>query len=512
MSFGKRLDLLMAVLNLSNRQLARALNLDPSLVSRWRTGARTQAKGGPHLKALASHLASRAKTAYHHAALAEILGLPPGSDPPEASALADLLLDWLSQEAAPGAELVNHLMNRPEGFAAGLRAAPPFARVEPETTPGAPGRSEVFYGAEGKRRATLRFMQAVAVAPPGTLMLYSDESIEWFAHHRAFLAQFVPLFLEVIRRGHRVKMVHVIQRDLSEMLAGIDFWMPFYLTGGVDPYYCPRYREHYFRRTLFVAPGVAALTCATLAGRLEEAPNFLFTDPAMVAALTEEFNEFLRLCRPLMRIFTGPAPEGLGELVREFEEEPGDCYCLLNSLSLATLPEETFGEVLARSGLEERVTETFRSLHRSRAAALANNLSRHHRTEILSLLEPEDLAAGRVPLESPDLAGGTGLYYSPAEFARHLRHLAHLLERQERQHLVLARRLPFPHVRVYAKEETGVIVAHTAEPLAVFAFNEPHLTNAFCCYLEGMVDRAPLKDRDRQAVREELLSLAELLG
>lgn len=57
--------------------------------------------------------------------------------------------------------------------------------------------------------------------------LYSDESIDWLTGDRAFLAVFTPLFAEVIAKGSRVKIIHTISRDISEMFAAIDLWLPF---------------------------------------------------------------------------------------------------------------------------------------------------------------------------------------------------------------------------------------------------------------------------------------------
>jgi DNA-binding transcriptional regulator YiaG len=64
MPFNDRISLLMAVLRVSNSALARALSVDASLVSRWRTGARMPAKNSAHIKAIAAYFAGQAKMDY----------------------------------------------------------------------------------------------------------------------------------------------------------------------------------------------------------------------------------------------------------------------------------------------------------------------------------------------------------------------------------------------------------------------------------------------------------------
>jgi hypothetical protein len=209
-----------------------------------------------HIHAIATYFARQAKMDYQKAALCEIMGLPPDKrHNVNTSALAELLYSWLSDEAAPSPELVEGFVGRLEAFKGVKGGLPPVAAGKEPST-GTPHEAEVFYGIEGKRRGVLRFLSAVAARKkPGTLLLYSDESIEWFTGDRSFLAELVTLLFDVIARGNRVKIVHVVSRDLAEMLAAIDFWMPFYMTGAIEPYYCPRHREHFFRRTMVYRPG-----------------------------------------------------------------------------------------------------------------------------------------------------------------------------------------------------------------------------------------------------------------
>lgn len=387
MPFHERLGLLMRAMGVSNSSLARALSVDPSLVSRWRSGTRTPTKNGTHINAIANYFARQAKADYQKAALCEIMGLQLDKrhnlSTPE---LAELLYAWLSSDdAAPAPKLLKGFIERLNEFKAFKEHSPPATAIK-KPPAGIPHTAEIFYGIEGKRQGVLRFLSAVtAQEKPGVLLLYTDESIEWLTGDRIFLKKLTASFCDAIARGNRIKIVHVINRDLSEMLAAIDFWLPFYMTGAIEPYYCPRYREHFFRRTMFIAPGVAALTSTTLVGREDDAPNFFCVDPEILKALTREFNEFLGICRPLMRIFTSHSSSGLAELVTEFEEQPGDCCCLLTTLSSATMPEDLFRRLVDRAGANSAIKEKILSIQRARSRALAENLKQHNYTEIVSL-------------------------------------------------------------------------------------------------------------------------------
>jgi hypothetical protein len=439
------------------------------------------------------------------------MGLPPEKKNAGAPALAELLYAWLSEEAAASSEVIGTFLGCLETFR-GTKACTPPAAAGKEAPAGMPYTAEVFYGIKGKQAGVIRFLTAVAAREkPGTLLLYSDESIEWMAD-RSFLPYFVPLLTGVIARGNRIKIVHVLSRDLAEMLAAIDFWLPFYMTGAIEPYYCPRYREHFFRRTMFITPGVAALTAMTLAGQEHNAANIFSTDPDTVASLAREFNEFLSICRPLMSIFTGDNPSGLAELVTEFVEQPGDCICRSNTLSAVTMPEELLDRLLSRAGAASETKEKMLSAQRARAKAFAANLKHHKHTEIVSLPPPDEIAAGRVPAALPDFLGSAPLYYTPAEYKSHLANILHLLRSCPNFNFFTAHRGGPQNIRLAAKDEVGVIVAKADPPLAVFAINQPDMTNAFYCYLEEVISRLPQSERDRQQVTENLLELSGRLG
>lgn len=510
MPFNDRLNLLMTVLGVTNISLARALSVDASLVSRWRTGARVPARTSAHIKNMATYFAGQAKTDRQKTALCEIIGLPLDKRREEASLLTDSLFAWLTEELVPGTELVDRFIDKLDMFKRPRSCSPPVG--ERETPPaGIPLRAEVFYGIKGKQDGVIRFLSAVAAREkPCTLLLYSDESMEWLTEDQGFLARFVPLFTEIFARGNKIKIIHTISRNLSEMLAAIDFWLPFYMTGAIEPYYYPRYRKHVFRRTMFIAPGVASLTSITLSGREKSAANLFSADPNLLESLTSEFNEYLSMCRPLMRIFAGDNPlPGLADLVTEFEEQPGDCICLSNTLSTVTMPEELLCRLLSRASANSKAKEKMLSVHKARSKAFVDNLKHRRHVEIVTLPLPVEIMASNVPVESPDLFGTTALPYTAHDYRTHLENIIRFLKSYSNFNFFVYRRAPSQNMRLAVKDEVGVIVSKKDPPPAVFAFNQQNMTDAFYCYLEDIISRIPQKERDRQRVIE---SLAELAG
>lgn len=64
MYFEQKLNALMHLFKLSNSKLARGINVDPSLVSRWKSGERQMSPASPHVPAIASYFLRL--NAYHY--------------------------------------------------------------------------------------------------------------------------------------------------------------------------------------------------------------------------------------------------------------------------------------------------------------------------------------------------------------------------------------------------------------------------------------------------------------
>ena len=69
--------------------------------------------------------------------------------------------------------------------------------------------------------------------------------------------------------------------------------------------------------------------------------NSYIDDKTAIGALTEDFENYLRLCRLLMRIYNTASTAAFRALYLDFLRAPGDCIVLRSGLSLATLPRST---------------------------------------------------------------------------------------------------------------------------------------------------------------------------
>lgn len=501
MDFGKRLSLLMSVLNVTNSALAKALSVDPSLISRWRSGSRTPAKDSGYFEIIASYLVDHAKMEHQKLAICEIMGCDPRVL--EKEDLKELVKNWLLDAPVPDTRLVGGFLSK-----VGLFKTPQVQQEAYDTTlEGQVASFELFYGDEGKRRAVMKFLScAMSEAEPGTILLYSDENVDWFLGDKLYSLRLATTMIELTKKGWKVNMVHTLSRDISEMLLAIDFWLPLYMTGAVTPYYNPRYKQHYFRRTLFVVPKLAAVTC-TVFEDFPHTVNLFTREPRVVELLEEEYLRFLDTCRPLMYIPQVGSSE-MFSLLEDFEDQVASCFIITDGLPLVTMPAEVLEKILQRCDFGS--VEQFFSHWRKRVASFEKNLKAQPQFHLVKLPNVEDVKDSRVNVEMPELGCNTS--YTVEEYVTHLKHLLFLLRNYKNYHLCISPKSFDTNVHMAVKDETGVLVFKKDPPTRLFAINHPDMTNAFYCYAEDFLNRLPSQNKDRTYVISKIKELVERLS
>lgn len=413
--------------------------------------------------------------------------------------LAQLIKNWLAEPLSPSNRLVDSLLSK-----IGMFKTPHVPeKIEP-TLMGQKISCEVFYSIEGKRRGMMKFLSlAASHETPGTLLLYSDEHIGWFTEDRSYMLQLAGTVISLAKLGWKVKMVHTVSRDISDMMVAIEFWIPLYMTGSVEPYYNPRYREHYFRRALFVAPKLAAFVSTSFEESQRDAPSFLFTEPQIVDLLTSEYEKFLSTCRPLMRI-PKIGSEEMFSLLEEFEEQGTLGYMISDGLPLVTMPGSVLEKILKRNNIEH---DRMISHWRRRSTFFENNLKSYPQTHVCTVPDPEKVKSGKMLVELPE--SGLEIHYDPNEYAEHLAHTLEFVKKYENYRFYLSQKAITSNVHVSVKDQVGVIVFKKDSPIRLFAINQPDMTNAFYCYAEDFVYHLPKQYKDRSHVIELLESLLE---
>ena len=318
---GEKLDFLMKLTDTSNVTLARALNFESSHISRIRAGQRGLPKQRSFLEPASEFFARKIKEPFQIRGAEDVI-CPGRAWPKRPASQAALIARWLSSED----------VERPFFSDAGEKKRSQSKQPEPVSSTGVfvhegPKRSAnvFYYGNEGRRQAVERFLEEISNAPEGqTMLLYSDESMDWLMEDPAFTRNWMQMMMQLLKNGTHIVMIHSISRSLGEMMDALKDWMPLYMAGDIEPWFCPKLRDEIFRQTRFVAPGIGAVVGSCLGNRPDHSSSIYVVDTDMVNNLEDEFRSFLEYCKPLMRIYRADNRDTLQEDLARFEAMKGD--------------------------------------------------------------------------------------------------------------------------------------------------------------------------------------------
>lgn len=472
--FEYKLDFLMKVVGVRNSVLARALNFDPSYISRVRSGKRGISERRDFIDGAACFLARNIRNDLQRAVIADAMGRRDALV--DVSEAAELIAGWLGDGLPFDLEA-----RRRAGFSAG---ASPSEAAEPGKSGCrglSGGNSALFYGDDGKRQAVLAFLSDLLErGEPVSLLLHSDEDMLWLTGDKEFAKQWSELLFRLLGLGSTIKIVHTVSRDIGDMLEGMRKWIPLYATGRIEPFYCPRLRDGIFKRTLFVAYGVSAVS-ASSCGSLRSPACLYVKDSQAVEAFSREFSEFIGLCESLGKTHDLRELPALIEEIARRTKRSGRILFAGGISPLASLPQASPEAAPVQSVYPQL------GWFRQRARTWAEGFLEAGGS-IVDIVDASLSVAnnGISPLPfASGLLGTSGPSCSPESRSAHLESARRFEQEHEGYHLVLCRDLP-PGVSLVVSEGSGAIVSFASPGHISVVLEERRLVQALGEYLDRM--------------------------
>ena len=480
MKFAEKLDFLMNLTKTANSALARYLMLDASYISRLRTGKRLMPKNDELIRRMAEYLSKYLAGDVGERIAFDVMKVVPGDS------FAGTIALWLARDDEKAEERTGNQIERfLDNLSSFAPKAPPAPNVPADLFSVTDEVVSVHYGVEGKRRAVELFLSEAALRDkPQTLLLHSGEEMSWMTGDPEFTQKWAALMFAVLAKGNRIKIIHDIDRGIDEMLDSIASWMPVYMTGLIEPYFYPKKRDNIFKQTLFIAPETSAVVSHSVNDETGNAANILFRDRSVVAAYVAEYNEYLSMCRPLLKVFTGRGADAFLDTLTEFEKRESDAIEKTASLSSLTMPKALLAKFLANAGVDAQKSL---EAYDARADRFKKLLKTRRYTEIISLPDFPKLAGGDVKADMSALMKGGIVGYTPQDYVEHLRNIIALLGADGNYHIHITDKPLDGRYTVYCREDTGVIVAKASQPPIALVSNESRLAAAFWDFLKHII-------------------------
>ena len=483
-SFGTKLDSVMTLLDITNGQLASLLNVDPSLVSRYRSGLYSP-HGNPRLsEKLSLLLLSRAQKSDLTAELARLCSVN------EDDLDSDSVIAWLYRSMSPmeGTAMVQLLLQSLDDLMPGQK--PSFTLPDIPEMPSA----AQYFGTTGLQQAVVRFLSDAA-RDGGELLLYSDEPMEWMVHDPSFFALWKSLMLKCVTSGVKIRIIHNVNRDFEEMLDAIRGWFPLYMSGMIDPYVFRRERNPRFYHTIFLRAGSACIHGFFPTESGDSRWYEYITDETRLKMLSDEYSAMLSTAAPFLKVFTCAA----GETYRSLRmQNQGFRKYLVSEFPVFTMPETLLERILARTQLSEEKRTSLLLLYR-RLHGQFMDLLQQGPVDLIFCPICENRGTSHKVNFGLDLID-LSVNYTAEEYAEHQAAIRELVKTEKNFHLSLMTEAPFRDIQITMTGDS-VSVLRSREPYAAFVFTNPDLSDSVSEYLSLLKKNSTA---DRHAVLEML--------
>lgn len=493
--FGKRLNAVMNLLELSNIRLAKKINIDTSIISRFRNGVRTPRP--PISEILAKELLKQAAKSNRLSELAKMSETNTEVISDSDSAMRAFTAWLYSADDTPETTSIDTLLDNLDSFDA--KPALPQTEGMPAidsvlTEDVLKSTDNIYWGTEGLRLAVTRFL-GTAQKQGGELWLYSDEDMDWMVGDKSFFTKWFALMVACIKRGVKIKIIHNVERGATEMISAIQSWLPLYMSGLIESYVCRRLSDARFSHTLFIHKGKAAVYASHVKGTQAMGRYEYITEDKTLEVLAEEYNSLLRQSAPLVKIHFEDYVDGTYAA-----KGNGHVHAVLTSLSLATMPRKLLNSVLDKNNVPAKDKKNIESFYEIQKRTLSKALHSGVMREFVVIPSDEDLFDGKARINLPLSIYPKELYYTPEDYGEHIKKIIKLHEGKVNYHIYLLPEAPFNNLQI-VNTGSSIAVIRSQKPFAAFVFSEPLMVHSFTAYFNALKTKF---DCDRNEVRERL--------
>lgn len=476
--FGKRLDMIMTLIELSNIRLSKILSVDASLISRFRTGERTPKSNQKLAEQICQVIMERIIRLEKQKEVAALIGILPEQF--NQAVLNTWLLDSENIHQK-GILAIEHLVGAFDAFSLSAKLPlPSFEEIAPREV--LCSSETMYFGVEGIRTAVIRFLGNAALYGAKELWLYSDQNIDWLVGDPVFFMRWANLMVACVKKGIRIKMIHSIDRNLEEMFSGIKSWVPLYMSGMIQSFYLTKSSIRRFSYTIFLCPGISCIQSCHSVGMEEEGIYYYYTDEKNLLYYKNTYQKLLLDAKTLIKTF----------VMEDIVMPLGGLMIVQSGLSIATMPKELV-DTLDIPDLERH--------WKHQKMLLEQHLQTDYIYECITLESFEALSSGKIAMPRLTIPQENAkLYYSPKQYAIHIRNILELLDHYPNYRVIILPEIPFENVKIIIGTKS-IVVIRTTQPFLSFHFSHPLMCKAFQEYANLLIRK---HKQDKKIQRKNL--------
>lgn len=487
------LGFIMEQMKIPTIALSRHLHVDPSLISKWRSGQRNLSSSSPYFNEIILFLMGESCRSEHME-----------------------LCRFLSQLFPMDGD---SLRERPEFFLRQLLSDPTFPGIDREKSAAAQSghRAEVhiYEQNSGRRQAIGRLVDYCSSMPsPGHVLFMDSEEYVWLMEDRSFAERFSANMNSLLSRGFTADFVIHFSSYRERFVPFFEVFGLLLFHRDVRWHYYECYDENILNFSLFIAD--KALSLLGLSSGSRQSSTMVFTDSSLILQQEALAQSILSQCQKVFVDFEPDQCEDVVNYIRVIRKR-GAVYAYLPAPAFISADEKLLAEILENNQAGPEHIRRCLSVNR----AMNDIISSQYRgledrpEQIIQIFQLEEMErrAASFPFISCSLSlmCGRPIQVTRSQYARRLRELARSLELHPNMEAALLSQrdnaaLPQVHeMNCWCKKNTWMV---QMDRQGFRISDESTIVNAASITLERCMRRIPPERKNKQDVLEFLLRLA----
>ncbi len=280
-SIESNLGYVMKILGLSGKELAHAVHVDVSLVSKWKKNKRKIIPEAQYFARLIHYVIENNENAILEKHLMEY-----GYEIDNEVDLFEVLSQFI---ASAKFELPENTLKKSVPLDSNMDAYDSEYRVYKDN--------------EGRRLATIQFFDEVLNNPkPTELYIVSQENIYWIIEDPNYTNLWISKITEILDRGNRIKIIHIVDRDVAQISNVVSLWAKLYTRKNIESYYYAKYVDRDFLMSLFIDKNKSAVVgIQTDIDEIHKRYTAYYKDGFTVSMYYNIFEQLYKNSKPLVK-------------------------------------------------------------------------------------------------------------------------------------------------------------------------------------------------------------------
>lgn len=490
-----RLGFLMDRFNITGRELANALHVDFTLVSKWRNKTRILAPHSSYLKQIVEYFVALDSNIRHDTLKKIIFDAYPNAQLDSAPEIALFLGKWLTdvESNIENTELFPEIVNSKNVIK---------------------GQYYIFKDNSGRREAVMHFLDMALSSEQHDLILFSQEDSLWFYEDEEFLDKWRESNLEYLRKNRKISVIHTVDRLYKSIANSLIRWLPLHMTGKTDSYYYPQFMDAPIKTTIYLLKDKAVLFSVTAEGLTKSILTYMCVDPVTIQQFQNVATLLLERSLPLFDKYYQNQSAKLIKVLAKADAGMENNYYINTPPFINVISEDLFRSILEANNVDDDTMNACMECHEIIRAQFYKNCEEKYFRCIYDISRLEKMTeTDNIYLSEISLLAGRSIYINRNILSKCINEMMDALRNIPSFEIAILDEPPAPGLDdfdIWAKENSIVkSSAFDTETNMSFAIITKELTAVNSCFhqFNQQWNSIPHLKRDKNWIRQKLFQM-----